>query len=850
MTFRQKITLSLLLSIALCLPLSAQQVEIPDPNLRAAVRVALNLPDGVPITQTDMHQLTKLESQGKQIKDLSGLEHAVNITWIDFGDNQITSPSPLAALTRLEILRLGKNPISDLSPIAELTQLNTFYAWECQIFDISPLANLTQVAYLDLSYNRIVDIGHLVNLTRLFELVIRGNEINDVTPLAILINLNHLELQYNRITDVTPLENLTNLEYLDTQNNPIFDPDSPLVDVPDPNLRAAIHKQLRRPEHLAIDRAAMLQLNDLSINGQNVTCLVGLEYAKNLVVIDGFDNPISDLRPLANLPALRRLYMWRCEISDLRPLTRLLHLIHLDVRWNRIIDITPLSELTQLIELALSGNEIEDVTPLSNLSSLRALDVTRNKIGDHSPLDGLSIPDLHYDQTCDMPALPVRDRIENRSYPSIFARWSGPNVPPISNRPELSGVESIAQHDLWFSTRMFGLRLERWPANDIRVVGELDQAIQRRDEYLAINPNMIFLINIRMRNGSDSYLPEDSPHWIRDGQGNIVEDNLMDFTHPYVQDIIINHVIAVSKCGLIDGIIIDWWAEHSPILRTPSNWGHRYRTNEAEQRARDSILQRIRAGTRPDFLIMGNTNHRIIPRTGPHINGGFMEVSIPGTRSAIQIEEGRSGLPVVENSVRWLDQNLREPRISGLEGRTIPTEPASNPTNRRWMRAITTLSLTHSDGYVLFSEQVKWTHDWYDFWDADLGRPVGEKGQLYQGTDGLYIREFTNGWAVYNHSGSPQVIRLPEEAQGVASGLVNVEHALPNLDGEMYLKTVESGEGRVVSKNPADVNGDGVVNILDLTLVAQTFGTDKPEGDVNGDGVINVFDLAIVADQF
>ena len=67
-------------------------------------------------------------------------------------------------------------------------------------------------------------------------------------------------------------------------------------------------------------------------------------------------------------------------------------------------------------------------------------------------------------------------------------------------------------------------------------------------------------------------------------------------------------------------------------------------------------------------------------------------------------------------------------------------------------------------------------------------------------------------------------------------------HTLPNLDGEMYLKATPA--------NPADVNGDGVVNILDLTLVAQGFAADKKGIDVNGDGVVNVFDLVFVADQF
>ena len=45
-----------------------------------------------------------------------------------------------------------------------------------------------------------------------------------------------------------------------------------------------------------------------------------------------------------------------------------------------------------------------------------------------------------------------------------------------------------------------------------------------------------------------------------------------------------------------------------------------------------------------------------------------------------------------------------------------------------------------------------------------------------------------------------------------------------------------------------DINGDGVVNIQDLVLVANAFGqTDQQAADVNGDGVVNVQDLVKVA---
>ncbi len=44
-----------------------------------------------------------------------------------------------------------------------------------------------------------------------------------------------------------------------------------------------------------------------------------------------------------------------------------------------------------------------------------------------------------------------------------------------------------------------------------------------------------------------------------------------------------------------------------------------------------------------------------------------------------------------------------------------------------------------------------------------------------------------------------------------------------------------------------DVNNDGVVNILDLVLVASKFGTTSPIADLNSDGTVNIQDLVLVA---
>ncbi|MDD9972691.1 MAG: dockerin type I domain-containing protein, partial [Candidatus Poribacteria bacterium] len=55
----------------------------------------------------------------------------------------------------------------------------------------------------------------------------------------------------------------------------------------------------------------------------------------------------------------------------------------------------------------------------------------------------------------------------------------------------------------------------------------------------------------------------------------------------------------------------------------------------------------------------------------------------------------------------------------------------------------------------------------------------------------------------------------------------------------------------IVLRVVEDVNGDGVVNIQDLVLVASNFGqTGANPADVNSDGVVNIQDLVLVASNF
>ena len=69
--------------------------------------------------------------------------------------------------------------------------------------------------------------------------------------------------------------------------------------------------------------------------------------------------------------------------------------------------------------------------------------------------------------------------------------------------------------------------------------------------------------------------------------------------------------------------------------------------------------------------------------------------------------------------------------------------------------------------------------------------------------------------------------------------------------GTALLVTTEDGEIIEPPTPPWDINKDGVINILDLTLVAANFGeTGDIPADVNEDGVVNILDLTLVASHF
>ena len=248
------------------------------------------------------------------------------------------------------------------------------------------------------------------------------------------------------------------------------------VDIPDPNLRAAVRKALNLEHGVPLTQATMQRLIELDARNSQIQHLTGLEYARNLSTLILVYNNISELTSLAEL-RLKELRLWRNSVIDLSPLANMTTLTLLDLGYNQISDISALGNLTQLTWLELPGNQISNLAPLSNLTQLTLLDlhnnliadvgplasltklewlaIEHNKILDHSLFDALPLSHFTYDQTCELPPIPIQPRLENRTFPSIFSAWGGLGWSSVLNQPHLSDIEQMSQHDLYFCCLIF-----------------------------------------------------------------------------------------------------------------------------------------------------------------------------------------------------------------------------------------------------------------------------------------------------------------------------------------------------------------------------------------------------------
>jgi hypothetical protein len=405
----------------------------------------------------------------------------------------------------------------------------------------------------------------------------------------------------------------------------------------------------------------------------------------------------------------------------------------------------------------------------------------------------------------------------------IFCAWN-----QAENFTDLTETEKIAAYDLYFDdTLLFNMTWETDESHPYEGLSisldndEIETALSFRSEIEDLNPNIIILCEVLYREGEystdgESYLDPLSDYWLMDedsklipgysedhnGDGAYSEDEiesvLIDFTSEEYQEIVVQKISALEESGLYDGIFLDWWSETSATTCSFLDDSQAVYTAEEEKNARISLLEKIRDAVGDDFLILVNSNTEKLVDSAEYINGVFMECNKDDLDTFYTDVE----LAEIEDTLFWASENLAEERINCLEawrtggtynGNTeTRTEERNSEDSLSQMRFFTAMSLIFSDSYVNFVDHGNLPsedhlHNWYTFWDTDIGNPISEKGTLYNNTPGLYIREFENAWIVYNRSGSIQTVNFSSPVRDVTSDGISESHSLENYDGGIYL---------------------------------------------------------------
>lgn len=392
----------------------SEAAAINDENLRRALEAALGgWEEGATITQLDLVRMSgRFDATYREIADLTGLEHAVNLSEIDLSGNEIADVEPLRRITALTSLDLSENDIPDVAALRGMTALISLDLSENNIADLAPLHGLTALTSLDVSDNDVRNVAGIRGLTALTSLDLANNEIADISGLRRLTALISLDLAKNEVSDLAPLAGLAALTSLSLANNKIANLAplrglGALVSLGLSNNEITNVALLRKLEGLRslwlannriadiepLGRLPKLALLDVADNEiatlppfDGLTALTGL-------LLDG--NRIANIAPLASLTALHRLHLSNNRIVDISALDGLTGLSLLDLSKNAITDIAPLRGLTVLRSLYLANNDIADVDPVTRLTDLRLLDLADNRIVNLAPFDSLMLYELN-----------------------------------------------------------------------------------------------------------------------------------------------------------------------------------------------------------------------------------------------------------------------------------------------------------------------------------------------------------------------------------------------------------------------------------------------------------------------
>ncbi|MGG3803688.1 leucine-rich repeat domain-containing protein [Metabacillus fastidiosus] len=198
---------------------AGEKVVFKDPNLAKAIQKHFGLDRDV--VQSDMETITDLELHRKRIKDLTGLESAVNLETLHIGENKIEKLDALSSLKNLHTLFLDGNPIKDYKALENLNKLQSLSLSNTGLTDLKALESVKNVEMLAIDRNEIADFSPIASFTNLKMLSVMGNGLKSLKEIGKLEKIEYLFLADNPLLSLKGIENLPNLQMLDLNSTEI-----------------------------------------------------------------------------------------------------------------------------------------------------------------------------------------------------------------------------------------------------------------------------------------------------------------------------------------------------------------------------------------------------------------------------------------------------------------------------------------------------------------------------------------------------------------------------------------------------------------------------------------------------
>ena len=724
-----------------------------------------------------------------------GTTHLVTPPRVEFAD------ANLATAIR-EALDLDTGDGVDILkiPKAELTKLTRLSSRGETLSDLTGLEHATQLITLSLGGRDITDLTPLAQLTELRELVLSGNEISDISPLAELTELRELSLDFNRISDITPLAELTQLSEL------------------------------------------FLGANEIVDIGP-VAKLTQLRWLFLLV------NQIRDITPLAQLTQLTFLQLEHNQVRDITPLAQTESLTEVHLDHNQIRDVTPLAQLTYLEKLSLRDNQIRDVTPLAKLSeSLMELNLRDNRIRDVSPLAGL----IYLEE------LKLRDNPITDTYPLNALLDENPNLDiDIEVITEEGGPTiTVSTSHLLTATTLNGsvvtLTLSSGAFNHLR------SGIRDALTISGITGITYHLTDIDRV--SDTVVTIELTF-----KGNIDKDTILTFTlgADAIEDY--NGPALTAEIPVSASTEVELTGELVASTAFPL-------TKETLNRSTVILMLQDKSYELGGNFSAADGGVRVTGIAGVTVRGFGLDVfRLSDTKISVRLNF--DGDFDVDKTLTFLVSPAIIANYNGpsLAAEILVTAGETPITPEIPISAATLKFLPSPAPSPAIGEQLT----------LSLNIADGENVAGYQATvqfDGTALRYVSSAIGDYLPAGA---FPLPAEASGntvtlaavsltgesagdgtlstITFEAIAVKESTLTLSGVLLSDSAETASrpqveaGLIVEppKLKEDVNGDGVVNILDLVRVASNLGKSGENGaDVNGDRVVNILDLVLVAGAF